>query len=117
MPAPEPEAIPVTRLTNVADDSLLSPVAKRQLRPGMPSDEFFHRLLKYDLYPDAVRYLAQCLPRREAVFWACLCVRHAGGEPLAGLQFPMVLADFAARHVKSGRRLTGQEKPNANCRP
>lgn len=26
--------------------------------------------------------------------------------------FPMVLADFAVRHVRSGRRLCGQEKPN-----
>lgn len=26
--------------------------------------------------------------------------------------FPMVLADFACRHVRSGRRLCGQLKPN-----
>src|SRR5436305_3569062 len=33
-------------------------------------------------YPDAVRVLAYGLPKREAVWWACQCVRAAGGTDL-----------------------------------
>lgn len=32
------------------------------------------------LYPDAVRFIAHALPRREAVWWAWVCARRAAGE-------------------------------------
>jgi hypothetical protein len=30
---------------------------------------------------DAIRLLAHALPRREAVWWACMCARHTGPVP------------------------------------
>lgn len=42
-----------------------------------------------------------------ALAWAWFCRLAARGRDAT--EFPCVLADFAARHVKSGRRLCGQE--------
>jgi hypothetical protein len=38
---------------------------------------FLERLLDGNYYQDAVRFLAHALPKREAVWWGCLCVGHA----------------------------------------
>jgi hypothetical protein len=47
-----------------------------------PPREFIALLLERELYPDAIRFLAHALPRREAVWWAWVCARKsAGNEP------------------------------------
>ena len=38
--------------------------------------EFIALLVKKELYRDAIRLVAFMLPKREAVGWGCLCVRH-----------------------------------------
>src|ERR1051326_6159110 len=43
------------------------------LRDGQPPREFLNLLVEKALFPDAVRFLAHALPKREAVWWACLC--------------------------------------------
>src|SRR5262245_756763 len=58
----------------------------------------------------------RCPHRREefisemvALVWLwCVRLHRKGKDPL---QFPSALATFAARQVRSGRRLTGIEKP------
>lgn len=35
-------------------------------------------------FADAAGFLAEALPRREAVWWACRCAREAPGVPLSG---------------------------------
>lgn len=48
----------------------------RSLLDDDPSSTlFFTRLMDQKLYTDAVRFLALILPKREAVWWACLCIR------------------------------------------
>jgi hypothetical protein len=47
--------------------------------------------VKTEQFPDAARFLAHALPKREAVWWACLCARQAAGanlpaKPAAALQ-------------------------------
>jgi len=37
--------------------------------------DFLNALLESQLYPDAVRFLARALPKREATWWACICTR------------------------------------------
>ena len=37
---------------------------------------FLDQLIAQKLYPDAIRFLAHALPKREAIWWACLCARH-----------------------------------------
>ena len=44
--------------------------------------EYFTMLMENGHFPDAVRFLAHALPKREAVWWAWICARRAGpGEP------------------------------------
>lgn len=38
--------------------------------------DFLQQLIEQKLYPDAVRFLAHALPKREATWWACLCARN-----------------------------------------
>jgi carboxylesterase type B len=40
-----------------------------------PAD-YIQQLIAHKLYPDAVRFLAHALPKREATWWACLCARN-----------------------------------------
>lgn len=37
------------------------------------------RLMEVNLYPDAIKLLAHALPKREAVWWACLTARDIQG--------------------------------------
>ena len=38
------------------------------------------------MFPDAIRFLAQGLPKREAVWWACYCAKSAAGSALAAAE-------------------------------
>ena len=65
--------------------------AKKLLRDGMTPPQFLAVLTEKQLAVDAVRFLAHALPKREAVWWACLCARQAAGgnlpaKPAAALQ-------------------------------
>jgi hypothetical protein len=57
--------------------------AKKLLRDGQTPRQFLDALLERQEYPDAARFLAHALPKREAVWWACLCARaaHGAGAP------------------------------------
>jgi len=85
------------------DDHMLARVAARtaaEVCDRYPAEEAARPLLSEDLtpreyvglllagrhYPEAVRFLAHALPKREAVWWACRCVRLVLGAdaPPAG---------------------------------
>jgi hypothetical protein len=53
--------------------------AKKLLRDGLTPRQFLDALLERQEYPDAARFLAHALPKREGVWWACLCARAAHG--------------------------------------
>jgi hypothetical protein len=38
--------------------------------------DYLNQLIALKFYPDAVRFLAHALPKREATWWACLCARN-----------------------------------------
>ena len=48
------------------------------LRDGMKPREFLKALIDKQQFPDAVRFLAHALPKREAVWWAWTSVRQSG---------------------------------------
>jgi hypothetical protein len=50
------------------------------LRPGLHPLEFVALLMEKALYPDAVRFIAHALPKREAVWWGWVCARRAAGD-------------------------------------
>ena len=43
--------------------------------------EFISILSKREMFPQAVRFLAFSLPKRECVWWAWVCARKASGTP------------------------------------
>ncbi|HEX4000408.1 MAG TPA: FHA domain-containing protein [Pirellulales bacterium] len=58
----------------------LDDAAKPLLDDKQNVRQFFELLVKQQLYPDAVRFLAHALPKREAMWWAARCVRAALGD-------------------------------------
>lgn len=50
------------------------------LRPELHPLDFVALLMEKALFPDAVRFIAHALPKREAVWWAWVCARRAAGE-------------------------------------
>jgi len=54
--------------------------------------EFLERLIGARNLDEAVRFLAFALPRREAVWWACVCARMELREPAPELQVNALVA-------------------------
>jgi hypothetical protein len=57
----------------------LSDAARPLLRDDLSPGQFLDALLAKDCHQDAVKFLAQALPKPEAVWWACQCARTAVG--------------------------------------
>jgi len=53
----------------------LSAAGIAALDPALDASANLDLLMKRGLLSDAVRFLAHSLPKREAVWWACLCAR------------------------------------------
>ena len=51
--------------------------AKSLLQDDAVPAQYLQQLIEKELYPDAARFLANALPKREATWWACLCARNA----------------------------------------
>ena len=45
--------------------------------------EFLDALIAHERFADAIHFLAHAIPKREAVWWGCLCIKLAGGEDLS----------------------------------
>jgi len=73
----------------ICDAAGLSEEALALRVPGQAPRQYVDALVGAEAYPDAVRFLAHALPRREAVWWAWVCAKRAAGEapppPVAAL--------------------------------
>lgn len=49
--------------------------ARALLQPAATPAQFLELLAREEMFPDAVRFLAHGLPRREGTWWACVCAR------------------------------------------
>ncbi len=58
----------------------LSDEAKPLLRDGLTPAQYLGALMEKQLHLDAIRLLAHALPKREAVWWACVCARSVLGN-------------------------------------
>jgi hypothetical protein len=59
--------------------------ARTLLRESQTPGQYLDLLIEKHQHLDAVRFLAHALPKREAVWWACLCARSvAGANPAPG---------------------------------
>lgn len=58
----------------------LGPEALALARPDLHPQDYINLLLEKKLFPDAVRFVAHALPKREAVWWGWVCARRAAGD-------------------------------------
>jgi hypothetical protein len=68
------------RTSDICRGLKLSPEAAALRRDDLSPRHFLDALQGAGHYQDAVRFLAAALPKREAVWWACLCARESVGK-------------------------------------
>ena len=66
--------------------------AQKLLGPQLSPPQFVAALLQARQYVDVYDFLAHALPKREAIWWACLGVRHAQGVELPPLELAALKA-------------------------
>lgn len=88
----------------LSEDAL--PFADRAAAPA----RFVEVMMANGCFHDAVKFLAHGLPRREAVWWACLAARHALPTEADALQEAAVAAaeGWAARPSEENRLVAKQ---------
>jgi hypothetical protein len=82
----EPSRIEYTTAAEVWERAGLGDAARGLRHEGLTPRQYLDRLVQGHLHADAIRFLAYTLPKREAVWWACLCVDRIlgpGPPPLA----------------------------------
>src|SRR5262249_35059488 len=82
--------------------------AKKLLRDTHTPRAFLDELIAKKLYPDAIQFLAHALPKREAIWWACLCARLGyAGATEAKIQAALQAAEkWVADPTDANRRAT-----------
>lgn len=83
--------IKIATAAEAADRAALGDKAAGLLTPELALRDYLDRLLAADLLEDAVKLMAHALPKREAVWWACLAAR-----PLVDDATPAVRAALEA---------------------
>lgn len=82
----------------------LSDDARALLTPQISAAEYVDSLCRSELHIDAVRFLAHALPRREAVWWACLAARAALDPGVAVQQAAVEAAEAWVYHPDEEHR-------------
>jgi hypothetical protein len=72
---------PVSALQELCERAKVGDEAKALLTNESSTKEFIALLMEKELFKDALRMVAYLLPKREAVGWGCLCVRHVLPSP------------------------------------
>jgi hypothetical protein len=90
---------------DVCQQAKLGDVAKALLKDEHAPREFLELLVGKELFPDATRFLAYALPKRESVGWGCLCVRHSlGTEDPTQISKSQVAAEKWVANPEEGNR-------------
>lgn len=86
----------------------LSPAARALLTPQAPIQAYLTALIDGDLLRDAVALMAYALPKREAVWWACLAARTAiSAETAPAIRAALEAAEgWVYQPTEEKRRLT-----------
>jgi len=77
------------------------------VRPDLKPLDFVALLMEKALYPDAVRFIAHALPKREAVWWGWVCARRAAGDnPLPKIKASLEATEkWIAQPSEDNRRI------------
>ncbi|MGE3807674.1 MAG: hypothetical protein AB7K24_23680 [Gemmataceae bacterium] len=101
-------------------DLNLSDEAKKLQADDQSPLAYLDALLDSGLHTDAVTFLAHAMPRREAIWWGCLSVRHAHAERLlpkdvealhAALAWVLEPTDTRAKQAKQPASEAGMTAP------
>jgi hypothetical protein len=71
---------PASPLFQLCERAKVGDEAKALLSNGVSTKEFIALLVEKELLEDGLKLLAHLLPKREAVGWGCLCVKHVLAE-------------------------------------
>lgn len=61
------------KVSDIIDVDLLDSTSLELLKPDMRPEDYIEVLSSAEKWTDAVTVMARALPKREAVWWACLC--------------------------------------------
>src|SRR5260370_19054274 len=75
--------IKAARAADICAHFVLKDAAQALLRDGMVPGEFIEALAANKQYIAAIDFIAHALPPREAIWWGCLCLQHAGAKSLS----------------------------------
>ena len=104
MDNPEPATKSGTTLRELCERAELKEEAKALLKDEYTPRQFLELLIGKELFLDAIRFLAYVLPKREAVGWGCLCVRHSLGTDDA--------SKISETHVAAERWVSNPDEVN-----
>lgn len=98
--------VTATRAADVCRLFELSEDAAQLLDEKQTPAGFLAALIKHDHYADATRFLAHALPKREAVWWACLAARVGLGDKPTSVQSESlrVAEQWVFKPVEENRR-------------
>lgn len=108
-PRAKPNALDA-RAAEVCRRLSLGPDARKLLQPQHTVRAYVGLLLEQGLFPETAVVLASALPRREAVWWACLCIRTTQTEvELEDVVTALVAAEHWVRdQSEASRRAAGR---------
>lgn len=91
----------------LCQDIDLDPAAVQCLASDPSPVEFLNAFFERESYPDAVRFLARVLPKREAAWWACICTRGVLGPeaPPVAVQALAAAEQWVYKPTEANRRL------------
>jgi hypothetical protein len=69
-----------SRTSEISSLAELGEEAMALVGPDLHPLDFVNLLMEKTLFPDAVRFIAHALPKREAVWWGWVCARRSAGE-------------------------------------
>jgi hypothetical protein len=92
------------KAANICDHFMLSEQASLLLTEELAPKPYIELLTEKNLCTDALRVLAYGLPKRDAVWWACLCLREAfGANPPPKTKAPLEAAEKWAKYPTEAR--------------
>jgi len=118
----QPVAKSAPSLRDLCERAKLEDDGKALLKDEHTPRQFLELLIGKELFLDAIRFLAFALPKREAVGWGCLCVRHSlGTEDAAKISATHLAVErWVSNPVEENRRAAqaaadkeGSESPSA----
>ncbi len=94
----------------ICQDIQLESAALATLTAELTPVAFLQALISQALYADAVRFLARALPKREAVWWACLSARSVLSQesPPAHIKAIEAAEQWVYKPLEAHRRLAEQ---------